>query len=61
MVSQHDTFDGPTSWVSHQQDGPNVGYRISDKTGYFVQLFCGREDDKAIFSISSNTETPGAF
>jgi hypothetical protein len=50
MVSQHDTLDGPTSWVSHQQDGPNVGYRISEiRLGILSNYFVAGKTIKPFF------------
>jgi hypothetical protein len=48
MDGQHDTLGGPAESHTPQLD-LILGYRAFGKTGYFVQLFCDWEDDKAVF------------
>ncbi len=60
MVSQHDTLDGPTGFDTNKMDltwVPEFPIRSGILSNYFVT----GEDVKAIFSIPSNTVTPGTF
>jgi hypothetical protein len=52
---QHDTSGRP-SWVSHFPANLTTGYKGLDKTRYFSQnYFMTGKDDKAVFSIPSDT------